>query len=72
MGKSLTFRGAVFEAQDLLRHHRCSDPLCDTHLWKVKHELDLARLKIRQLQKELEARGIKPNPKLVTHFILLL
>ncbi|XP_049809424.1 glutamate receptor ionotropic, NMDA 2B [Schistocerca nitens] len=63
MGKSLTFRGAVYEAQDLLRHHRCSDPLCDTHLWKVKHELDLARLKIRQLQKELESRGIKPSQR---------
>ncbi|XP_033610685.1 glutamate receptor ionotropic, NMDA 2B isoform X5 [Cryptotermes secundus] len=61
MGKSLTFRGAVFEAQDILRHHRCRDPICDTHLWKVKHELDLARMKIRQLQKELEAHGIKPS-----------
>ncbi|GFG32677.1 hypothetical protein Cfor_04682, partial [Coptotermes formosanus] len=61
MGKSLTFRGAVFEAQDILRYHRCRDPICDTHLWKVKHELDLARMKIRQLQKELEAHGIKPT-----------
>ncbi|XP_067004151.1 glutamate receptor ionotropic, NMDA 2B [Anabrus simplex] len=61
MGKSLTFRGAVFEAQDILRHHRCTDPICDTHLWKVKHELDLARMKIRQLQKELESHGIKPS-----------
>lgn len=61
MGKSLTFRGAVFEAQDILKHHRCKDPICDTHLWKVKHELDLARMKIRQLYKELEAHGIKPS-----------
>ncbi|XP_069687879.1 glutamate receptor ionotropic, NMDA 2B isoform X3 [Periplaneta americana] len=65
MGKSLTFRGAVFEAQDILRHHRCRDPICDTHLWKVKHELDLARMKIRQLQKELEAHGIKPSRRLL-------
>lgn len=36
MGKSLTFRGAVYEAQDFLRNHRCKDPICDTHLWKVK------------------------------------
>ncbi|XP_063227962.1 glutamate receptor ionotropic, NMDA 2B [Bacillus rossius redtenbacheri] len=60
MGKSLTFRGAVFEAQDILRNHRCNDPICDTHLWKVKHELDMARMKIRQLQKELEFHGIRP------------
>ncbi|EEB15817.1 glutamate receptor, ionotropic kainate, putative [Pediculus humanus corporis] len=61
MGKSLTFRGAVYEAQDILKHHRCKDPICDTHLWKVKHELDLARMKIRQLYKEMEAHGIKPS-----------
>ncbi|KAF4520440.1 hypothetical protein B566_EDAN004012, partial [Ephemera danica] len=62
MGKSLTFRGAVYQAQDLLRNHRCRDPICDTHLWKVKHELDLARIRIRQLEKQLEAHGIRPSP----------
>ncbi|XP_076764016.1 glutamate ionotropic receptor NMDA type subunit 2 isoform X5 [Xylocopa sonorina] len=61
MGKSLTFRGAVYEAQDILRYHRCRDPICDTHLWKVKHELDMARIRIRQLEKDLEAHGIKPS-----------
>nr|QHN69191.1 ionotropic receptor 10 [Sirex nitobei] len=61
MGKSLTFRGAVYEAQDILRHHRCRDPICDTHLWKVKHELDMAKIRIRQLEKDLEAHGIKPT-----------
>ncbi|XP_066901642.1 glutamate receptor ionotropic, NMDA 2B isoform X2 [Halyomorpha halys] len=61
MGKSLTFRGAVYEAQDILRHHRCNDPICDTHLWKVRHELDLARIRIRQLEKEMESHGIKPS-----------
>ncbi|XP_060833233.1 glutamate receptor ionotropic, NMDA 2B isoform X8 [Bombus pascuorum] len=61
MGKSLTFRGAVYEAQDILRYHRCRDPICDTHLWKVKHELDMAKIKIRQLEKDLEAHGIKPS-----------
>ncbi|XP_043509311.1 glutamate receptor ionotropic, NMDA 2B isoform X8 [Frieseomelitta varia] len=61
MGKSLTFRGAVYEAQDILRYHRCRDPICDTHLWKVKHELDMARIRIRQLEKDLEAHGIKPT-----------
>ncbi|XP_076057094.1 glutamate ionotropic receptor NMDA type subunit 2 isoform X2 [Oratosquilla oratoria] len=63
MGKSLTFRGAVFEAQDKLRRHRCRDPICDTHIWKVKHELDMARVKIKQLEKELESHGVKPSKK---------
>lgn len=60
MGKSLTFRGAVFEAQEIIKKHRCSDPICDTHLWKVKHELDMARLRIRQLEKTMNKHGIKP------------
>ncbi|XP_046659792.1 glutamate receptor ionotropic, NMDA 2B isoform X4 [Homalodisca vitripennis] len=61
MGKSLTFRGAVYEAQDIIRNHRCRDPICDTHLWKVRHELDMARIRIKQLEKELESHGIKPS-----------
>ena len=60
MGKSLSFRGAVYEATDKLRRHRCTDPLCDTHIWKVKRELDMAKMKIRTLEKELEVQGIAP------------
>lgn len=60
MGKSLTFRGAVFEATEILKKHRCTDPICDTHLWKVKHELDMSRLRCRQLEKTLDRHGIKP------------
>ncbi|XP_073998122.1 glutamate ionotropic receptor NMDA type subunit 2 isoform X3 [Rhodnius prolixus] len=67
MGKSLTFRGAVYEAQDILRHHRCHDPICDTHLWKVRRELDMARLRIRQLEKEMESHGIKPPNRLACY-----
>ncbi|XP_050698141.1 glutamate receptor ionotropic, NMDA 2B-like [Eriocheir sinensis] len=59
MGKSLTFRGAVYEATTKLRRHRCRDPLCDTHIWRVKHELDMARVTIRHLEKQLEASGHK-------------
>lgn len=59
LGKSLTFRGAVYEAQEILRNHRCTDPICDTHLWKVRHELDMAKLRVRQLEKALDANGIK-------------
>lgn len=60
MGKSLTFRGAVFEAREIIKRHKCTDPICDTHLWKVKHELDMARLRIRQLEKTMDQNGIKP------------
>lgn len=62
MGKSLTFRGAVYEATDQLKNHRCSDPLCDSQLWAVKREVDIAHMRIKQLEKELEANGIKPPP----------
>jgi hypothetical protein len=61
MGKSLTFRGTVFEASELLKTHKCKDPICDTHLWKVKHELDMARLKMRSLEDDLLAKGITPT-----------
>ena len=57
MGKSLTFRGAVYEAQDQLRRHRCRDPICDTHLWRVKQELQNAKIRLRELEKEIEARN---------------
>lgn len=66
MGKSLTFRGAVFEAQDILKHHRCKDAICDTNLWKTRHELDLTRLRVLQLERSLEAHGIKPPAKYVS------
>ncbi|XP_039285621.1 glutamate receptor ionotropic, NMDA 2B isoform X2 [Nilaparvata lugens] len=71
MGKSLTFRGAVFEAQDILRNHRCRDPICDTHLWKVRHELDIALLKIRQLEKEMEYHGLKPSRRYMSRSDIL-
>ncbi|XP_066971386.1 glutamate receptor ionotropic, NMDA 2B-like isoform X1 [Macrobrachium rosenbergii] len=60
MGKSLSFPGAVFEAQDMIRNHKCQDPLCDTHLWKVKHELDMARLRIQHLENQLVSHGLRP------------
>ncbi|GFR90048.1 glutamate receptor ionotropic, NMDA 2B-like [Elysia marginata] len=53
MGQSLTFEQSVMEAIDFHRHHKCKDPLCETQLWKVKHELDLALLKVGQLRKQL-------------------
>ena len=46
-----------------MRTHRCKDPICDTHLWKVRHELDMAKMKMKRLESELEAKGIQPSPK---------
>ena len=57
----MTFRGAAYEATELLKTHRCKDPICDTHLWKVKHELDMARIKMKSLEAELHAKGITPD-----------
>ena len=54
MGKSLTFEQSVFEAIDVQRKHKCKDPICEMHLWKAKHELDMALLKIKRLQSEIE------------------
>ncbi|BFZ03056.1 hypothetical protein BsWGS_06094 [Bradybaena similaris] len=53
MGQSLTFEQSVMEAMDYHKHHRCKDPLCETQLWKVKHDLDIAILKISQLRRQL-------------------
>ena len=53
MGQSLTFERSVMEAIDYHRTHKCKDPLCETQLWKAKHELDLALLKISQLRKQI-------------------
>ncbi|XP_073832511.1 glutamate ionotropic receptor NMDA type subunit 2 isoform X2 [Musca autumnalis] len=72
MGKSLTFRGAVYEATEILKKHRCNDPICDTHLWKVKHELDMTRLRVRQLEKVMDKHGIKaPQLRLASSSDLL-
>ncbi|XP_023240697.1 glutamate receptor ionotropic, NMDA 2B-like [Centruroides sculpturatus] len=65
MGKSLSFRGAVYEAQDMLKHHRCKDPICDTQLWKAKYRLDMANMRIRQLEKQLSERN-KIHPEDMT------
>ena len=58
VGKSLTFRGTVQEAQELMRTHKCKDPICDTHLWKVRHELDMAKMKMKRLESELLGKGL--------------
>ena len=54
MGKSLTFEQSVLEAIDIQRKHKCKDPICEMHLWKAKHELDMALIKIKKMQGEVE------------------
>ncbi|XP_076049036.1 glutamate receptor ionotropic, NMDA 2B-like [Oratosquilla oratoria] len=71
MGRSTTFKRTVQDAQAAaagrgggrLEGSRCTDPLCDTQLWRVKHELDMARLRIQHLEKQLEDNGLRPPTK---------
>ncbi|XP_074647823.1 glutamate receptor ionotropic, NMDA 2B-like isoform X2 [Tubulanus polymorphus] len=56
MGKSLTFQESVFETTEMMRHHRCKNPICETQLWKAKHELDLALIKVDRLQKQMHLK----------------
>ncbi|CAL4135296.1 unnamed protein product, partial [Meganyctiphanes norvegica] len=59
IGKSLSFRGTAQETLDAVNNHKCQDPLCDTYLWKVKHELDMARLRIHHLEDQITISGIR-------------
>ena len=40
LGNSLS---GIIPSSEKLKNHRCDDPICDTNLWRVRHELDLAR-----------------------------
>lgn len=53
MGKSLTFEQSVREAMEMQKNYKCKNPMCETQMWKVRHELDLALLRIDRLQKQL-------------------
>ncbi|KAJ8317860.1 hypothetical protein KUTeg_002951 [Tegillarca granosa] len=62
MGRSLTFEQSVIEAIGQHKRNKCKDPLCETQLWKVKHELDLALIRIDKLKGQLEKHvEIKSN-----------
>ncbi|XP_060599941.1 glutamate receptor ionotropic, NMDA 2B-like isoform X2 [Ruditapes philippinarum] len=60
MGKSLTFEQSVFEAIDIQRKHKCKDPICEMNIWKARHQLDIALLKIKNMQKEID-QACKPS-----------
>ena len=44
------------------KNNCCDNPVCDTNLWQVRQELDLARMKMRSLEVELRSQGIEPLP----------
>ncbi|RWS05924.1 glutamate receptor ionotropic: NMDA 2B-like protein [Dinothrombium tinctorium] len=50
MAKSLSFQGAVTETQDIAKHS-CRDPICISQMTKLRHDLDLAKLKIEHYRK---------------------
>ncbi|XP_037074059.1 glutamate receptor ionotropic, NMDA 2B-like isoform X2 [Pollicipes pollicipes] len=59
MGRSLNFRGVVLEAQNTMKQlRRCRDPACDTHLWRVKHELRLAQARLAELEHQCSSHGL--------------
>jgi len=64
VGKSLTFRGTVFEASHLIKSHKCADPVCDTQLLRIRHELEVARSRLTKLQSELQGRRNSPQKEM--------
>ena len=57
MGKSLTLRGTVDEARQLLRERPlCKNSSCDAHLWRTRHQLDIAKIKLKALEDEIRNR----------------
>ncbi|RUS77708.1 hypothetical protein EGW08_014544, partial [Elysia chlorotica] len=49
MGKSLQLKQCVDEAISKYTKNRCKDPVCETQIWKLRHQLDMALLKIENL-----------------------
>ena len=66
MGRSLTFEQSVREAIDMQRHHKCENPICETNTWKLKHELDLALLRIDRLHRQMGDAGLATDHMPVT------
>ena len=61
MGKSLSFRGAVYEAQDALKKHVCKDPICGSQRWRIQHQLQMTKLRLNQLERQLLQKGVNPE-----------
>ena len=52
LGQSLSIEDTV-ENTVKQRKKRCSNTMCDTQIWKLRHQLDMALLKIENLQNQL-------------------
>ncbi|XP_076458544.1 glutamate receptor ionotropic, NMDA 2B-like [Babylonia areolata] len=63
MGLSLSFQQSVHDALQLHKSHRCRNPVCESQLWKANHRLDMARLEIDKLQKEIAALAVEKEAK---------
>ena len=61
VGKSLTFEQSVREAIELQRNYRCKNPVCETQVWKLRHELDMAQLNISRLKRLLRYQTLPPT-----------
>ncbi|XP_055875497.1 glutamate receptor ionotropic, NMDA 2B-like [Biomphalaria glabrata] len=59
MGRSLQFKDYVEEAMNTFGKSRCKDPTCETQMWKLRHQLDMALLKIDHLQNQLGDLGVE-------------
>ncbi|XP_070181789.1 glutamate receptor ionotropic, NMDA 2C-like [Littorina saxatilis] len=53
MGMSLSFQQSVHDALQHHQTHRCRNSACEHQIWKANHRLDMARLEIGRLQKEI-------------------
>jgi len=59
VGKSLTFEQSVREAIELQRNYRCKNPICETQVWKLRHELDMAQLNVSHLKRLLRYAALR-------------
>ncbi|KAK7112852.1 hypothetical protein V1264_012236 [Littorina saxatilis] len=57
LGKSLSIEdtGQAVVQQQQQQQKRCRDQVCDTQIWRLKHQLDLAMLKIENLQNQISS-----------------
>lgn len=55
MGRTMTLGQTVMEAIDFRKTHKCEDPLCERKLWNVRHELDLALIRLQKMRREKSA-----------------
>jgi len=79
VGRSLTFEQSVREAIELQKNYRCKNPVCETQVWKLRHELDMAQLNISRLKRLLryslrsfwlQSRTYRVVQKAVPRFLL--